>query len=355
MLDGIIDSVQYSLPQPAKERMLLENLKILTAHHTSHCLEYRHIIKTMAPDYDAASRIEELPYLPVSLFKSHYLKSVPDQQVHTVLTSSGTTGQAVSRIAVDTETARYQSKALAAIMKTVLGKRRLPMLIADNRELLRDPRKLSARGAGVLGMMPLGHQHIFALHEDMSADRDALVTFLERFGNEPFLVFGFTFMVWKYLLPAVDGLDMSNGILIHSGGWKKLTDEAVTNEAFKAMWKKKTGLKYIHNFYGMVEQVGSVLLEGDDGLLYPPNFADVIIRDPYTLEPLPTGKAGVIQLLSLLPHSYPGHSILTEDMGVIEHKDREYGWCGKGLRVLGRVVQAELRGCGDVHAFSIPS
>jgi hypothetical protein len=355
MLDAIIDSAQYSLSRMDKERMLLENLKALTVHHASHCPEYRRIIKVMAPDYAAAGRIEELPYLPVSLFKSHYLKSVPDQMVRVVLTSSGTTGQAVSRIAVDAQTGRYQSKALAAIIKTVLGKNRLPMLIVDNRELLRNPTALSARGAGVLGMMLFGNQHIFALHEDMSADREALAAFLERFGGKPFLVFGFTFMVWKYLLPAVRGLDMSNGILIHSGGWKKLADDAVTNEVFKMAWKEETGLQRIHNFYGMVEQIGSVFMEGDDGLFYPPNFADVIIRDPYTLKPLPPGKAGVIQLLSLLPHSYPGHSILTEDMGVIERENREDGWRGKGFRVLGRVAQAELRGCGDTHAFGIPS
>lgn len=355
MLDDLIDSVQYSLLQSDKERILLENLKMLTARHTSRCPEYQRIIKVMAPGYAVADRLEDLPYLPVALFKSHYLKSIPDQRVHTILTSSGTTGQAVSRVAVDTDTARYQSKALTAIMKTVLGKRRLPMLIADNRELLRDPTMLSARGAGVLGMMLFGHQHTFALHGNMSADREALIAFLTRFGGEPFLVFGFTFMVWKYLLPAVRGLDLSNGILIHSGGWKKLADESVTNDVFKATWEKETGLKHIRNFYGMVEQIGSVFLEGSDSLLYPPNFAEVIIRDPYTLKPLPPGKAGIIQLLSLLPHSYPGHNILTEDMGVVEYKDREDGWRGKGLRVLGRVAQAELRGCGDVHAFGIPS
>ncbi len=71
----------------------------------------------------------------------------------------------------------------------------------------------------------------------------------------------------------------------------------------------------IFNFYGFVEQIGSVFIEGPDGLLYPPNFTDVIIRRPHSWEPAAVGEEGVIQVVSLLPRSYPGHSVLTEDHG----------------------------------------
>lgn len=91
-------------------------------------------------------------------------------------------------------------------------------------------------------------------------------------------------------------------------------------------------------------------LEGDNGLLFPPNFSDVIIRDPDTFEVCKDGSPGLIQLLSLIPTSYPGHSILTEDLGVIEKTVVEGHIRGKGLRVLGRVEKAELRGCSEVIA-----
>jgi hypothetical protein len=92
-------------------------------------------------------------------------------------------------------------------------------------------------------------------------------------------------------------------------------------------------------------------LEGEDGYLYPPNFGDVIVRDPVTLEPAPLGTPGVIQVLSILPRSYPGHSILTEDLGVIHGvDDSTCGRLGKRFSVLGRVPKTELRGCSDVHA-----
>jgi hypothetical protein len=126
----------------------------------------------------------------------------------------------------------------------------------------------------------------------------------------------------------------------------------VSNPVFRAELARGTGLRRIHNFYGMVEQVGSVFLEGSDGLLHPPRFADVIVRDPITLEPVAHGTPGVLQLVSALPTSYPGHSILTEDLGVIEAEDVG-PWLGKGLRILGRIPRAELRGCSDTLATEV--
>jgi phenylacetate-coenzyme A ligase PaaK-like adenylate-forming protein len=120
---------------------------------------------------------------------------------------------------------------------------------------------------------------------------------------------------------------------------------------FRARLAESAGISAVRNFYGMAEQVGSVFVEGEDGLLYPPWFADVVIRDPQTLAPLPPGRTGVVQVVSLLPRSYPGHSLLTEDLGVIEHIDGAApGRCGKGFRILGRVPKTELRGCSDVAA-----
>jgi hypothetical protein len=104
----------------------------------------------------------------------------------------------------------------------------------------------------------------------------------------------------------------------------------------------------------MVEQVGSIFLEGDDGNFYPPTFADVIIRDPQTFEELPPGQTGVVEVLSLLPRSYPGHALLTEDLGVVHAIDPLGGnRLGKSFSILGRIPRAELRGCSDVIAAQV--
>ena len=75
------------------------------------------------------------------------------------------------------------------------------------------------------------------------------------------------------------------------------------------------------------------------------------MRDPKTFEPLPVGQTGLLQVVSLLPKSYPGHSILTEDLGVVERIDNpNVGRMGKGIRVISRLPASELRGCSDVIA-----
>ena len=200
--------------------------------------------------------------------------------------------------------------------------------------------------------MSFGRNHTYVMDDDLRFLPDRMHSFLERFGHKPFLMFGFTFLAWQalYEQAAEKAFDLSNGILIHSGGWKKLQDKAVSPEEFRFRLEQRLGLKRNYNFYGMVEQVGGVFLEGEDGCLYPSNFSDVIIRDPETFRPVEDGEPGLIQVLSVLPRSYPGHSILTEDVGVIVHGDSETpagGRRGKGFRVLGRVPRSELRGCSD--------
>jgi hypothetical protein len=349
----LLDAPQYSIPQAQKEAVLLGHLNDLDLQHRSHCAEYGRLVSTLHPDLNRAQSLAELPFIPVGLFKSHELRSVPQSEVFKTLTSSGTTGQQVSRIYLDRETAQHQRIALARIMTHVLGPDRLPMIVIDSATLIKDRNQFSARGAGVMGMVNFGRQHFYALDENMDLDEPGLLAFLQKFGDKPFLMFGFTFMVWQYFLQRMigKGIDLSHGILVHSGGWKKLEQVAVSNTEFKRRLRESTGLARVYNFYGMVEQVGSVYLEGEDGYLYAPNFADVIVRDPVTWREAPVGVAGVIQVLSILPSSYPGHSVLTEDMGVVRGIDASTcGRLGKYFSVIGRVPKAELRGCSDTYA-----
>lgn len=351
--DELLRAPQYSLPQAEKEQVLTEQLAALTEHHRSRCAEYDRLVRILAPGYRRAARLSEVPYLPVSLFKSHALRSVPEADIFKTLQSSGTTGQQPSRIVLDRKTAQRQTLALSRIMTQVLGPKRLPMLMVESPSLIEDRRQFNARVAGLLGMMNFGRDHVYALDGRMELDLDAVRSFLDRFGKAPFLMFGFTWVVWQYFLLRLAGenIDLANGVLIHSGGWKKLEEQAVSPRELRRRFLAETGLQRIYNFYGMVEQVGSVYLEGEDGYFYPPNFADVIVRHPITWQELPPGEAGVLQVLSVLPLSYPGHSLLTEDLGVIHAIDAgTCGRSGKAFSVLGRLPRAELRGCSDVIA-----
>ena len=352
-LEDLIAAPQFSLPQAEKESALVASLNELTAKHRRDCPEYDRLLRILYPSCDLAAGIVEVPFLPVSLFKHHALRSVPEAAVFRTLTSSGTTGQQVSRITLDRETAQLQTLALSSIMRHVLGPARLPMILVESPGLIKERSQFSARAAGMLGMVNFGRNQFFALDEQMRLDESGLREFLQKYAGREILIFGFTYMVWQYFFRGIEnlGFDLSKATLIHSGGWKKLQDMAVSNDDFRRLFREKTGLARIFNFYGMVEQVGSVFIDGDDHTLYAPNFADIIVRDPVTLREVPTGTPGIIQVLSLLPRSYPGHSLLTEDLGVVHGIDQNHGGrMGKRFSVLGRVAKSELRGCSDVHA-----
>ncbi len=349
--DRLLAMPPYTVAQKLKVPILLEGLNDLTSRHRAGCAEYRRILDGLWADDYLSSEIEGIPYLPVSIFKSQSLSSVPEIDVRMTLTSSGTTGQQVSRIPVDSETSLRQQRALVNSLGHILGPRRLPMLVIDSGAVFKDPKLMSARGAGVLGIMRYGREYAFALGPDFKPDMAAVRHFLAQHDGRPFFMFGFTFMVWLEFYERFkgEGLDLSNGILIHSGGWKEMIDRAVTPSEFRSAFHRDFRLDRIVNFYGMVEQIGTIFLEGPDGLLYPPNFADVVIRDPSTWRACEVGQTGVVQVLSLLPGSYPGHSLLTDDLGRVEAIDAGVGgWMGKGIRVLGRVPKSELRGCSDV-------
>jgi len=332
-----------------KERILLSLLRALVAHHRRHCPAYDNMLSAIG--YEDAQSLAELPYLPVRLFKMLDLKSVNDNEIIRTMVSSGTTSQQLSKIYLDRTTASYQTKALVRILQDFLGKARLPMLIIDTQSTLKNPQR-SARAAGILGVANFGRDHTYVLDDSMSLRHDVLEAFLQKYQETPILIFGFTFMVWEYFLKPLhnSGIDLSNARLLHSGGWKKLQDQAVDNATFKALLHEHTRIERVHNFYGMVEQVGSIFMECEAGHLHTPSFADVIIRDPMTLEPLHVKQEGLIEVLSVLPHSYPGHILLTEDLGtILGEDDCACGRKGRYFSVSGRLAKAEIRGCSDTH------
>ncbi len=346
-LETLFEQPVYALEK--KQETLLEMLRALTSHHQLQCASYANILHALG--YEDANTLETLPYLPVRLFKMLELRSVPEHEVIRTMVSSGTTSQQLSKIFLDAQTAAYQTKALVKILQNFLGKSRLPMLIIDSQSTLKNPQR-SARAAGILGLSNFGRDHTYVLDDAMHLQNDVLDAFLQKYHNTPILIFGFTFMVWEYFLQPLKahGIDLSNATLLHSGGWKKLQDQAVDNATFKALLQQHTGIKKVHNFYGMVEQVGSIFMECEAGHLHTPSFADIIIRDPMTLEPLHVKQEGLIEVLSVLPHSYPGHILLSEDLGtILGEDDCACGRKGRYFSVSGRLAKAEIRGCSDTH------
>ena len=229
------------------------------------------------------------------------------------------------------------------------------MLVIDSPAIIKDRRLFTTRGATIMGLDFMAKKMVFALRNDMTLDEDVLAAFADAYHNDKFLIFGFTFMVWQHLFDEIEKkhlkLDLSSGYLLTAGGWKKLRNKAVSNEDFKRRGEKVCGIQHYVDHYGMAEQTGCIYAECEYGHLHASIYSDIIVRRYRDFSPCEYGESGMIQVLSSLPHSYPGHSILTEDEGIILGEDDcPCGRKGKYIRVLGRMKHAEIRGCSDTYA-----
>ena len=354
-LKNLLEIEPYSLNRSEKSELLNHSLSALTKHHYNNCNQYKKMMDSMGFDTKKEVPYIELPFLPVQLFKMFDLYSVPKADIFKTMTSSGTNGQEVSKIFLDKDTSLNQSRALAKIVSTFLGSKRSPMIIIDSPSVLKNRNMFSARGAGILGFSMFGTKRIYALDENMELDTQALVSFIQEHAQSRIFVFGFTFMVYQHFMKELQqkkiDLDLSNAVLIHGGGWKKLESQSISFNAFKDALNQLCGIESVHDYYGMVEQAGSIYMECEKGHLHAPVFSDIIIRRSRDFSVADIGEVGIIQTVSVLPKSYPGHSLLTEDEGILLGEDDcQCGRKGKYFKIVGRIPNAEIRGCSDTYA-----
>ncbi len=355
MIEDFYNHGVYSLCHAEKDSLITKELLTLTDHHRENCAAYAGMLKVLNYDPSRVAHASDIPFIPVRLFKELELLSIPRDQVFKTMTSSGTTGQAVSKIYVDRDTAMTQQKVLVRILGDYLGKQRLPILVVDSPSVMKNRTQFTARGAAIIGLQVMSREMTFVLKEDMCLDEAALQGFLEKHGHSRFLIFGFTFIVWQHLYETAKQsgrkYDLSAGWLMTGGGWKKLTSSSVTQAEFQRRMTDTFGIVHFLDHYGMVEQTGCIYAECEYHHLHASVFSDVFVRDPKDFSLCANGNPGILQTVSVLPHSYPGHSLLTEDRGVIVGEDDcPCGRKGKYIRILGRIQSAELRGCSDTYA-----
>ena len=350
-LRSIINLNPYSLKKDEKNALYNEAVNDLTTFHYENCLHYKKILDLLGFNPKHKKCITDLPFLPIRIFKNYNLLSIEKSKIIKTMSSSGTSGQNVSKIFLDKVNAINQTKVLKNIVTDFLGNKRLPMIVIDTDSVIRNRNQFSARGAGILGFSIFGKEIIYVLDDKMNLDINALITFCKKYENQQIFLFGFTSIIWDYfyepLISSGVKIKIKNAIIVHGGGWKKLFEKEIDNNTFKNKMKNICGVQNVFNYYGMVEQTGSIFMECEAGFLHCSNYSDVIMRrDDFSI--CEYNETGLIQLISLLPVSYPGHSLLSEDLGEIIGEDNcTCGRLGKYFIVHGRVNKAELRGCSD--------
>lgn len=359
MIDDVINNEQYKCLQKDKEKRLLDILKPQIEKIRNN--EYINAMyNKLGVDEKIINSLEEIPFIPVNMFKYFDLITCNTDDIIRVLNSSSTTGNTPSRIYIDKETSIRQSKGLISILTSFLGSHRRPMLVIDNKEINEKNDTITARGAAIRGISSFGKSltYIMDMEEgNLVVNFSRLKEFEDKYKDADILIYGFTYIIWTIFIKALKDkgikLNMPKIKLLHSGGWKKLNDQKVEKEEFNNTVAEVLGTapENIIDFYGMVEQLGVVFIDCEYGYKHVPDFGEIIIRDFSTLKEVKEGQCGFIEVISSLTSSYPGQAILTEDVGeFIGIDDCKCGRKGKYFKFKNRVEKSETRGCGDTFA-----
>ena len=360
-IDRVLSIPPYSQSPDEREAGLLELLREELDYACRRHAGYENYIQHWPVEYRSASKVADLPFLPVGILKANPpLSFVSPDEVKRTLTSSATTSQLPSRVVLDTPTSRRMTKGIVTIVRDFIGPARRPYLVVDTPDFMRGENALGARGAAIQGLHPFASQATYCLNVnekgELTLDQHKLREFAENHHDAEVLVYGFTFILWNHLVKPLlaEGvcLNLPKIRILHSGGWKRLQDQAVEKTVFNEQLARVFGCSpdCIIDFYGMVESVGVIFPDCPEGNKHGPAFGDVIVRNPLTLEPVAAGEHGIVQVCSVLPTSFPGNLLLTEDMAqVIAYDGCPCGRRGISFRFAGRIPKAELRGCGNLE------
>lgn len=341
----------YSLDDIKKSNLFIKILSNLNIKHFRRSKEYKKIFIHFRYNIKKITTLNELPFLPIKLFKNFDLLSVKKNYIVKIMHSSGTSGKR-SKIFLDKKNSLDQIEALKKIFQFNFGNVRLPMIILSTNNMNKRNSIFDAKNAAYLGFSMFGKDHFFLLNDKGEIDYEGLNKFLKKYKNTKILIFGFTSDVYQQMLNKIETskikFKLNNSIILHGGGWKKLENKKISKKLFKEKLKEKFSISNVYNYYGLIEQTGSIFFECKCGFFISTNFSEVIIRDKNLNVITNYRKEGLIQLISVLPSSYPGHNILTEDVGkLIPRSKCSCNINGKRFVVKGRAQKAEIRGCSD--------
>ena len=351
-IETLFEMKPYSLSQKEKNDIFSKAMNESVRFHYEKSDEFRKICDNRNFLPENSSSVEAIPFLPVSLFKTFQLRSVPESEIIKTIYSSATTSNSPSTIFLDDTTSKRQTKALISIMKDFLVSKK-NFLIIDQKSDLDNSKEVKSRESAIRGFFPFMESMNFCLNSDMKLD-------LTKIGDLPTqncCIMGFTWLLYTIILE--NGKNDSvkdffkkikNPVIIHIGGWKKLSDKKVSKEEFNQKVSEFFNCKKenIIDIYGMTEQLGTIYPDCSEGNKHVSVFSEIFIRNTDTLEIEEVGKSGFIQLVSPIPRSYPGISLLSDDIGkILGVDDCPCGRKGKYFRFEKRTEKADVKGCGD--------
>lgn len=296
-------------------------------YQAGHCKIYHDFIKGLMIDPDQISSVDQIPFLPISFFKNHAVKS-DTTQAETIFTSSGTTGMVTSQHFV-TDVSWYETSFRKAFELFYGDIKSYTVLALLPSYLEREGSSLIYMAADLINQSENADSGFYLYnHGELY-----LQLVKQKANGKPTLLIGVTFALLDFVEQYQ--LDFPELIVMETGGMKGRRKEMIREELHSIL-SNGFGIKAIHSEYGMTELLSQAYSKCDGVFACPP-WMRVVIRD--TNDPLSlvaenkTGGINVIDLANINSCSF----IATQDLGKLSSNGQ--------LEVLGRFDNADIRGC----------
>ncbi len=303
----------------------------LFRHQATHNTVYKAFLNHLSVDPISISTLHEIPFLPISFFKSHEVKTgeyIPDR----CFESSGTTTTQNSKHYIK-NTQAYLSNA-EALFKEAYGELDQYCFLA----LL--PSYLERTNSSLVCMADYFIQksaHVesgFYLNNHQALC-DKLIELEAK--KQPTILIGVTFALVDFAENYPMKLKYTT--IMETGGMKGRKKE-MTRAELHSLLSTHLGVEKIHAEYGMTELLSQAYSHAD-GIFKMPSTMKVLLRaldDPFDVWTAhdDRGHAGVINIIDLANEDSVAF-IATDDLGVFS--------ADGGFSVTGRVDKSDIRGC----------
>lgn len=286
------------------------------------CAPYHEYLTLIDVDPTQIARAEDIPALPIELFKTHEVYC-GDAEPEAVFTSSATTGMTSSRHPMRS-LALYE-QAFRGSFRTFYGDPSRWSLYA----LL--PNYLRRKGSSLVYMA----DRLIADCGSGGFYLDNYEELLEAMRNDPKpkILLGVSYALWDLAERYAPALP--DTVVMETGGMKGYRKE-IAKEEFHKILCDAFKVNEIHSEYGMAELTSQAYSTGGNRFRCPPWMRVVTrdINDPFAL--LPAGARGGLNIIDL-SNRWSCAFIQTEDAGRV--------FADGSFEIEGRITGADIRGC----------
>ena len=291
--------------------------------------------------YPAAVRtIEDIPYLPIESFKKHIVLH-KDYEPAFYFQSSGTADITVRSRHYLADTQFYRESILRCF-ENFFGKASDYIFLGLLPNYSENPHSSLIYMVDFLMSQSQSSEHGYYLD-----DFEKLFLQLQSYTCKKVILFGVSFALLDfldYLGPARQNQLPKNLIVLETGGMKGRKKEMTKDELLYIL-QQGFGTRNIYSEYSMTELLSQAYALRDNQYQTPPWMRILIRNTDNPLQYLPPGRTGGINIVDLA-NQYSCSFIATQDLGkLVPIDDSSNTALHPRFEVLGRINQADLRGC----------